>query len=114
MWIILSVIAAYVWLLRRKKKTKKQQASKVILIILLVFAVKSLCFVQNEEIIISGEIQQIKQNNGEIITFLIDEATFSKTLAGIDTVIVKPTKNTMPFEFNPQKKECMAYAVSMI
>lgn len=104
MWIALSIIGLYYWLLKRRKRKTKQGVSNLLSVFVLLVTLTGTGKAQNGEIIISGEIITTIQNKGKIIVFLVDETAFKKPLNGIDTVIVSPTAKVVQFKFKLKEK----------
>jgi len=103
MWIALLIIGLYAWLFKRRKRTIKQDVTKLTCLFLIFTSSVVISKAQSSDITISGEIITTVQNKGQIIVFLVDEATSKTPLTGIDTIIVNPKNKIVYFTFNPCK-----------
>jgi len=102
MWIILSIIGLYYWLIKRRKRSRKQGVSINNIVLFVVFVVTAVAAqAQNKKVSILGEIVTTPRNNGQILVFLVDQAAFDKPLSGIDTLVLKPTEEITLFKFEP-------------
>lgn len=103
MWIALLIVGIYAWISKRKKKAYKTKTN-YLFVALVTLVSPIICQAQENKVTISGEITTSKQNVGTIIIFLVDETAFKTPLTGVDTVIVKPSKEIVSFKFKPRTK----------
>lgn len=103
MWTSLLIVGLYAWISKRKKKANKTKTN-YLFVALVILVSPIITQAQENKVIISGEIVTSKQNVGTIIIFLVDKTAFKTPLTGVDTVIVKPSKEIVFFKFKPQIK----------
>ncbi len=97
MWIVMGIIAAWIYI---KRKIKKRDSLKVVpfLFMLTTSSVVSESKAQETMNSIQGEII-LGNAKGKVYIFLVDEKTFDVKLSGIDTLIIQPISSILHFCF---------------